>query len=725
MMGQGEGRSRAYSWAIMMVAAILAFALGLRLYHLGFPGLWTDEFHIALEQGAAPSLNPVHDIRETYVDFVLRQPFAKYGNGDFVLRLPSVLVAMGSLVLLLVVGRGIAPRLGVAALALVAVLPVHVRYSQEARYYVWMYVGSLLLLLALQRLRRSATWREGALLAAAVAVTSLTQTTCIVVPWVVVGLGCATLLRPVLRRHWRPLAGGMVVGLVLSLPAYLDALRMLRDSLAGKAMHPNPDEVLQAIRPWLYTEAVAQLNSSTFGPFSTGPEGWVDWATIAVWVLGAGWLLVRHRAWGVMLLGCWLVLTSIIFRMSVGTIFVHQRYLFSAVPFGHLILAAGFVALAGGVERLAARFVRNPRAAGAVAAAATAVVALAMVVPGLRSYYRETKYSVNVSAYLMAHIAETSRGSDIAVVFPRQNDSTDKRYAGWYIGKLPALRGRTVEVDANSSATARRAVEGMAAETGGDLWVGMWTGQKARVHDRNLETAFAGLEQEHRAVSVQHDDGKRLYVARSAWLADAGTTQGRVAEVVDFLRGIEATWDSRYPTRADVSATKARKIREQHAGAALPPGAEEEVRLAEDFVLARGWNQYQRAGIHMARRQWAGAMRAAEKGIRERPEYPLNYVMVAQASENRFYELGDPRDLDHAIDQQTRARKAGAALPPWTDGYFAGLVEMRREVPDLEALAAAARVGDTARFAELEKEYTSKPRRGWKRYQAIKAALTK
>lgn len=122
------------------VILCLLVATGLRLSWLGAQSLWADEgaqYFIA----SAPTLDVFWQRLEqrTFhppLSFLVSHVFLRLHHSDFFLRLPSVLFGVGSVVL----AYGLVRQLTSVSIALVtawviAISPLHIWYSQEARMY--------------------------------------------------------------------------------------------------------------------------------------------------------------------------------------------------------------------------------------------------------------------------------------------------------------------------------------------------------------------------------------------------------------------------------------------------------------------------------------------------------------------------------------------------------------------------------------------------------------
>lgn len=141
------------------LVVVSGVALVLGLIRLGMPSLWVDESF---------TVNDVARPVSSYVDgyyllfYLVMKPWTLVaGTSEWALRLPSVVGAMLSCSLLVVLGRRLFDRwVALAAGLLLATSPFMVRWSQQARGYTMMVAvvlgATLLLLRALERGTRSA-----------------------------------------------------------------------------------------------------------------------------------------------------------------------------------------------------------------------------------------------------------------------------------------------------------------------------------------------------------------------------------------------------------------------------------------------------------------------------------------------------------------------------------------------------------------------------------------
>lgn len=133
-----------------------AAALALRLFHLGSQSLWVDELLtliVATPKPGYPILqllaHNVHGPLYTLVVFAFRS----VSENDFWLRLPSALAGAASVPLVyLWVRRWLGEKPGRYTALLLAVNPLHVRYSQELRGYAFVFLFGVLACYLLERM---------------------------------------------------------------------------------------------------------------------------------------------------------------------------------------------------------------------------------------------------------------------------------------------------------------------------------------------------------------------------------------------------------------------------------------------------------------------------------------------------------------------------------------------------------------------------------------------
>ncbi|NJN99711.1 MAG: phospholipid carrier-dependent glycosyltransferase [Anaerolineales bacterium] len=134
----------------------MGFAL--RLYALGSESLWYDELlQLDIAQGPLSGILPQLP-RHTAVplDYFMSHFWILLGRQDSWVRLPAVMIGTLTLPLAYGLGRRLLGRSeGLLLMALLALSPFHIRYSQEARPYALVVLGVVLTVYALWQYRAS------------------------------------------------------------------------------------------------------------------------------------------------------------------------------------------------------------------------------------------------------------------------------------------------------------------------------------------------------------------------------------------------------------------------------------------------------------------------------------------------------------------------------------------------------------------------------------------
>ena len=128
-------------WGIVIVGTVL------RLIALGYKSFWIDEIaSVAIARRAAPVFWHFlwHDEGNMALYYVLLRPWLRFGYGEGVVRLLSVLPGVLSIPVMYVLARRLFGReTGVLAAALLALSPCAIAVSQEARAYSFVVLGVL------------------------------------------------------------------------------------------------------------------------------------------------------------------------------------------------------------------------------------------------------------------------------------------------------------------------------------------------------------------------------------------------------------------------------------------------------------------------------------------------------------------------------------------------------------------------------------------------------
>ena len=123
---------------VTVAILVTLLALGLRLHSLDYESLWMDEIHQTSTYGhsfkdiiqkAALTVQPP-------LDYWIGHVVQAFSSSDFAVRLPAALFGTGSVVLLMfIVAQSCTWPVALATGTIMAMLPFHIYFSQEARPY--------------------------------------------------------------------------------------------------------------------------------------------------------------------------------------------------------------------------------------------------------------------------------------------------------------------------------------------------------------------------------------------------------------------------------------------------------------------------------------------------------------------------------------------------------------------------------------------------------------
>jgi mannosyltransferase len=137
--------------AVAALVVVIAVGAAVRAHRLGEPALWHDELASWVAATRPPTVGGVlavagdEDMHPPGYYLLLRLDAAVFGESELALRAPSALAGTLAIAALFALGRALFGwREGLIAAALCAVLPFPVLYSQEARAYALLLLGSIL-----------------------------------------------------------------------------------------------------------------------------------------------------------------------------------------------------------------------------------------------------------------------------------------------------------------------------------------------------------------------------------------------------------------------------------------------------------------------------------------------------------------------------------------------------------------------------------------------------
>lgn len=146
-------RKQEWRWPAI-VLLITAMAAGLRFYGLGDQSLWLDEAISVVVAKQSLSFAAHHAAADVHppLYYILLHGWVSLGDQEFLIRFPSLFFDVMSVPLIYILGSLLFDRkTGTLASSLLAVSPLHVRYSQEGRMYTLLGLCALISILSTLR----------------------------------------------------------------------------------------------------------------------------------------------------------------------------------------------------------------------------------------------------------------------------------------------------------------------------------------------------------------------------------------------------------------------------------------------------------------------------------------------------------------------------------------------------------------------------------------------
>ncbi|MCE5231276.1 glycosyltransferase family 39 protein [bacterium] len=343
-------------WPWTCLIALVALGAALRLAALGQESLWSDEY-FTIRTAGVPTLREVLHLVLTIEPhpplyfFLMHGWIALFGSSDAMLRLPSALAGIAALPLMFLAMRWLIPGRPSAALVatfLLAISPMHVYYSQEARSYSMQIFFELMAIAALAwglgpSKRTSQRWMPLAALGVLMAFLFQYYSAFI---WATVLLILWLARHQVRRRTLTASAFIMILGGALPLAgALLRAHGHWGEDTPFLPKSYGPD--------LLYHVSRAQLIGPWYSPFATEPSIW-SWIDMVVIAAGLALALIaaaelwpdrRGKSRGAVLiiglgLACMLAVPVAVSFVK-PIVFWGSRYLIIAVPVVVALLAVG------------------------------------------------------------------------------------------------------------------------------------------------------------------------------------------------------------------------------------------------------------------------------------------------------------------------------------------------------------------------------------------------
>jgi tetratricopeptide (TPR) repeat protein len=405
-----------------VVAFVVLLALALRAYHLGYKSLWLDELNLLRSSYGNGALfarfgYSILDHPPGYL--VILRLLMHIGRQEWLLRLPALLASVGSVIALWAMARTMLGSLvGILASLVLALLPMHIAYAQEAHSYglygllsvllLWsLYRAALMEMASEQDTRGEQRWRNAKAWAPFVLITILALyvhyysfylVALSVLLFPLFALDCcggslASLWRDRFRRRaLLRLAMSLLVTTALYLPQAIfgvgNSLRYANNLAKGLAYRSLADSISWAFR--------GGLNSLQDFP-------WATWGAIVVLVLGLAWQLWRrrHLAVSFLLILVLPLVPSLWLAYQTGIAFNSRRVIF-VLPVLAVVAGTGLTAVAGFAGQLWTNLQSDQdhdgepggvgRSQATVATAAfLAIVTIAAAVGPVQAYYTTPK----------------------------------------------------------------------------------------------------------------------------------------------------------------------------------------------------------------------------------------------------------------------------------------------------------------------------------------------
>ncbi len=373
---------------LVAIAAITLLGLALRAHQYGARVPWIDEAETALYAQA-----PIKDaiLRITGGPPITTPPFYFVVIRILSLlhltgashRLPSVLAGAGALPLVYLLGRRLWSRgAGLAAALLLAIAPVAVRYSQEARPYSLQLFTMLVLLIGAVGLSRGDARRDWAMFLGGGALTALLQ---------FAGMPLVAIVALWLF-YCRQDRASFLAGVLLALCMLPGAIHLWFGSRGVEAAMPHLAGFTLPVR----FERIAAIVGA-FGVGDRGPSNFSAFLTLGLSVLGGVALAGRDRRAAAML---WLALLGPIIAMAAPA---------SSYPFivRYGIHAVPIVAVFGGIALASLCNDRSRIVGRAVSVAVIATWAALAYLP-LKKFYAETGTPYDRVGALLSELGDPS-----------------------------------------------------------------------------------------------------------------------------------------------------------------------------------------------------------------------------------------------------------------------------------------------------------------------------
>ena len=397
---------------------IIAIGFGLRLYTLASESLWYDELlQLDIAQGTLGMIFPrLRGHSAVPLDYLITHVWILLGRSDGWVRVPAVMVGTLTLPVAYHFGRALLGRRhGLLLMALLAIAPFHVRYSQEVRPYALVVLGVTLAGYGFWRLRQTGRRRFFAPLQAGILISLLSH---IFAAAIFVVLAIFTIFDFLLDRNRQrtiQLLGTLIVSGLVPLLIFLamgwgDVLLYTSKSFGEALVQPErftenievADQVPGPTVDWPF------IQDNIFAPFAATGEAVRLIFLNGLVLAGFVFLIVQKRTKQLFLLSLWLIIPPvliIIFLIYRDTFFA-PRYIIAMMPAYLLLLSAGILS--------APYWVKQQKVALSIMVILAGLVCLNYAT-SLNRYYRDT--GKENWRLVGDFIAANSRPNDAVIAF--------------------------------------------------------------------------------------------------------------------------------------------------------------------------------------------------------------------------------------------------------------------------------------------------------------------
>lgn len=348
------------------IAAFLLTAMtvgGALRWHELDASLWLDE--VFTHEGASRSIFYAWSHRAYPLYYVLANLALRFDDSEIALRFPSFLAGILTIpAMYLLASRAGGPAAGIVTVLLVTFNAYHIRYSQDARFYALVMLGSILMVWTLHRaLTRGKAW-DWVGFAVTGFFSLIAQLT--VIPYFLALVGTAVLwlacanVGEEKRWPWRKLAclalatvcavSGLAIATTTNESNSIDMF-----SLEAEKMDFENDEGILSYSFRLTLPQYAQFVED-FAPVEPGP---FRYGLALLAVVGLGALVARDRCLAAIVAAQFL-LPPLPFFIGHSNHWYTSRYFCSVLPLYVLLIALGMVTVAVFITRLSSRWLSMP-----------------------------------------------------------------------------------------------------------------------------------------------------------------------------------------------------------------------------------------------------------------------------------------------------------------------------------------------------------------------------